>query len=79
MSPKKGKNFEIINENWFSGLKAGETLELAFQMSYEGNQEPKVVGAALDGVEFCSGVTGGTQATTTITTTEVAPTSGQTI
>ena len=79
MSPKKGKNFEINNKNWFSGLKAGETLELAFQMTYEGNQEPSVVGAALDGVDFCGGVTGGTQATTTTMTTEVAPTSGQAI
>ena len=77
VSPKKGKNFEITNKNWFSGLTAGETLELAFQMTYGGNQEPEVVGAALDGVDYCSGVTEGTQATTT--TTEVAPTSGQTI
>ena len=76
MSPKKGKQFEITNKNWFSGLKAGETLELEFQMTYEGNQEPTVVGAALDGVDFCSGETEGTQASTT---TEVTPTSGRTL
>ena len=74
MSPKKGKNFEISNPNWFSGLEAGETLELAFQMSYDGNNEPMVVGAVLDGVDFCSGQTGGTEVPAT--TTEVAPTSG---
>ena len=72
MSPKKGKNFQITNKNWFSGLKAGETLELAFQMTYEGNKEPTVVGAVLDGVDFCNGQTGGTQVSTT--TTEVTPT-----
>ena len=64
MSPKTGKQFEITNKNWFSGLKAGETLELAFQMTYEGNKEPTVVGAVLDGVDFCHGQT----------TTEVTPT-----
>ena len=43
-------------------------------MSYDGNKEPMVVGAVLDGVDFCSGQTGGTEVPAT--TTEVAPTSG---
>ena len=67
----------VTNEDWFSGLAAGETLKLDFEMSYSGSKEPTVVGASLDGADFCSGEAGVTTATVTSTTTGGSPGSGE--
>ena len=66
----------ITNEDWFSGLAAGETLKLDFEMSYSGSEEPAVVGASLDGAEFCSGPIGTTEVITS-TSTGGPPVSGE--
>ena len=67
----------VTNEDLLSGLAAGETLKLDFEMSYAGSKEPTVVGASLDGTDFCSGEAGVTTATVTSTTTEGSPSSGE--
>ena len=45
-------------------------------MTYAGQKEPSVVGASLNGADFCSGQTGGTIATTSSTATEATTSSG---
>ena len=54
--------------NWFSGLQAGQTLELDFQMTFAGDDQPNIVSLSLNGQDACSG-SGTTEPSSTSSTT----------
>ena len=70
MSPSSGKSFEILNPDWFvhNGLKAGDVLELRYQMTYSGDKMPSVTSLKFDGNDLCSSSTSGTETTTASST-----------
>ena len=53
--------------DWFSGLQAGQTLELNYEMTFEGDVQPLITAISLNGEDTCSGsatTTSGPQTTT---------------
>ena len=54
--------------DWFSGLQAGQTLELGFAMTFAGDDQPDIVGLSLNGQDACSG-SGTAEPTSTSSTT----------
>jgi hypothetical protein len=54
VSPTTGSSFTLTNKNWFNGKKAGENVELGFQMSFSGGVEPTISGVTLNGLNACS-------------------------
>ena len=70
VDPTSGDSFTLTNPDWFSangGGKAGQVLELGYQMSYDGDTEPNIVSLTFNGQDLCteSGVTNSGSATTT--------------
>ena len=55
VTPASGAEFAVSNHLWFGGKKAGEFLELGFQLSYVGAVEPKIISASLSGIYVCTG------------------------
>ena len=43
--------FTIINEDSFTGLSAGEKLELSYTMTFSGEKQPKIVKLTMNGLE----------------------------
>ena len=41
--------------DWFSGLQAGQTLELNYEMTFEGDVQPLITAISLNGEDSCSG------------------------
>ena len=41
--------------DWFSGLQAGQSLELDFGMIFAGDVQPRIVSLSLNGQDACSG------------------------
>ena len=54
-SPSSGKQFSLTNYDWFSGLAAGQILELDYQMTFSGGAQPNIVRLTLNGADACSG------------------------
>ena len=54
--------------DWFSGLQAGQTLELGFAMTFAGDAQPNIVSLSLNGQDACSG-SGTPEPTSTSSTT----------
>ena len=52
-SPSTGKIFTLRNYDWFSGLSAGQVLELDYQMSFSGQNHPNIMKLTLNGVDAC--------------------------
>ena len=52
--------------DWFSGLQTGQTLELEFAMTFEGDVQPNIVSLSLNDQDVCSG--SGTAEPTSTTT-----------
>ena len=50
-----GNQFTLTNMDWFSGLQAGDTLELDYQMTFAGEVQPTLTGITLNGQDACSG------------------------
>ena len=48
-----GSSFIVKNKSWFTGKKAGEYLELGFQMSCPGDVNPTISEIKLNGQESC--------------------------
>merc|ERR1712045_200612 len=90
VSPMTGNQFTLTNMDWFSGLQAGDTLELDYQMTFAGDVQPTLTGITLNGQDACSGsgpivttattVSGNTGDTTTpaVQSTTTAGTGGTT-
>ena len=55
VSPSSGSKFSISNHPWFAGKKAGEFLELGFQMSFVGDVLPQIITVNLNGDDVCQG------------------------
>ena len=53
-SPSSGNMFTLTNYDWFSSLSAGDVLELDYQMSFSGQNQPNIVRLTLNGVDACS-------------------------
>ena len=67
VSPTTGTEFTVTNMDWFSGLQAGQTLELNYEMTFEGDVQPLITAISLNGEDSCSGsatTTTGPQTTT---------------
>ena len=41
--------------DWFSGLQAGQTLELEFAMTFDGDAQPNIASLSLNDQDACSG------------------------
>ena len=54
--------------DWFSGLQAGQTLQLDFAMTFEGDVQPNIISLSLNDQDACSG--SGTAEPTTTTSGE---------
>ena len=54
-SPSSGSVFTLTNYDWFSGLSAGQTLELDYQLTFSGESQPDIVKLTLNGQDVCSG------------------------
>ena len=52
-SPSSGNIFTLTNYDWFSGLSAGDVLELDYQMTFSGQNQPNIVKLTLNGVDAC--------------------------
>ena len=52
-TPSSGNMFTLENYDWFSGLSAGDVLELEYQMSFSGQNQPNIVNLTLNGVDAC--------------------------
>ena len=68
-----GNQFTLTNMDWFSGLQAGDTLELDYQMTFAGEVQPSITSMSLNGQDACSG--SGPAVTTLISTS--MPTTGK--
>ena len=55
VSTTTGTEFTVTNPNWFSGLQAGQTLELNYEMTFEGDVLPQITAISLNGEDSCSG------------------------
>ena len=75
-SPSSGNVFTLTNYDWFSGLSAGDVLELDYQMSFSGQNQPNIEKLTLNGVNACSGGEPGTTSTSEGTTTSSSVTTG---
>ena len=64
-SPSSGNMFTLTNYDWFSSLSAGDVLELDYQMSFSGQNQPNIVRLTLNGVDACSGSGPGTGTSST--------------
>ena len=53
-SPSSGNLFTLTNYDWFSGLSAGDVLELEYQMSFSGQNQPNILKLTLNEVDACS-------------------------
>ena len=53
-SPSSGNQFSLTSYDWFSGLAAGQTLELEYQMTFSGPDQPNIVKLTLNEVDACS-------------------------
>jgi hypothetical protein len=53
VGPTSGSKITVTNKSWFGGLKAGDTLSLAFQVAYTGSSEPTFTSIFLNGVKVC--------------------------
>ena len=54
-SPTSGSKFTLTNYDWFSGLAAGQILELDYQMTFSGPNPPNIAKLTLNGQNACSG------------------------
>ena len=54
-SPTSGSKFTLTNYDWFSGLAAGQILELDYQMTFSGPNPPNITKLTLNGQNACSG------------------------
>ena len=54
MTPTTGTSFSLSSPDWFSGLKAGEVLSLDYQMTFDGEVQPKITSILLNGNDACS-------------------------
>ena len=68
-----GHQFTLTNMDWFSGLQAGDTLELDYQMTFAGEVQPSITSMSLNGQDACSGT--GPAVTTSVSTS--MPTTGK--
>ena len=68
-----GNQFTLTNMDWFSGLQAGDTLELDYQMTFAGEVQPSITSMSLNGHDACSGT--GPAVTTSVSTS--MPTTGK--
>ena len=78
VTPTTGNSFDITSPDWFKhqGLKNGDTLELGYQMTYDGDQEPRVVSVEFNGNNLCSDSGSSGTTTTTITGSTSSQNSG---
>ena len=53
ITPTTGTSFTLTNKSWFGGKKAGETLELGFQMTFAGSVNPNIISATFNGGKLC--------------------------
>ena len=77
-TPSSGNVFSLKNYDWFSGLSAGDVLELDYQMSFSGQNHPNIVKLTLNEEDACSGSGPGTSTTSEGTTTSSSTTASQT-
>ena len=54
VTPTTGTSFSLSSPDWFSGLKAGEVLSLDYQMTFDGEVQPKITSILLNGNDACS-------------------------
>ena len=52
-TPSSGNVFSLKNYDWFSGLSAGDVLELDYQMSFSGQNHPNIVKLTLNEEDVC--------------------------
>ena len=54
VTPTTGTSFSLSSPDWFSGLKAGEVLSLDYQMTFDGEVQPKITSILLNGNDACT-------------------------
>ena len=70
VTPTIGNSFTISSPSWFQGLQAEDTLELGYQMTYDGGDEPIVDDIIFNGQSLCD-----SSASSTTTTASSTPSS----